>query len=156
VKIVVDASVVLAALLPEEPQQAIARHLLVAHVDRQVELIGPALLPHEVTNGMLVSARRGRIPRPVALEMLAELGRLDITYLRVGEASAFETADRYCLSAYDASYVALAAHEEVMMVTADARLLRAVRPHLPWVISLAELSGRLTLGDAGLDTGDTP
>ena len=58
---VIDASVLLASLLPDEPTHPEARELLglALLTPAQVELLSTTLLPYELTNGLWQAVRQG-------------------------------------------------------------------------------------------------
>ena len=126
---VLDASVALAFLLPDE-QQALALHL----VERAQSdgVLVPAIWPGEVCNSLIVSERRGRFG---AHETSLLLGRL-LTLLRIGVTldrpdiimaveAQFRLARRHGLTAYDASYLELAIRAQLPLATLDRRLGQA-------------------------------
>ena len=85
----------------------------------------------EVTNGMLLAARHGRL-RPdedlEIMERLAQLGvRLDDQTWDRGWRETLFLARRFALTAYDAAYLELAARLDAPLATADEALARAAR-----------------------------
>ena len=60
--VVVDASVILAFLLPNE-DSVLGERLF---TDPELRLIAPALARVEVVNGLVTAFRRGRLPEPSA------------------------------------------------------------------------------------------
>lgn len=120
--IVVDASVVIAALLPE-PHQPRARDLLADEA-----CIAPDLLINECVNAVWKNVRTGNI--------LDEEGRIAVSILgsaRIGLESSAPLAERALAlslaldhAAYDCFYLALAEEREVAIVTLDGRLARKV------------------------------
>lgn len=122
---VVDASVVLAVLLPDETQPAEA---FVA------DLIGggaraPAHCATEVCNGLVVAYRRGRITRD---EMGSALS--DVAALRIASdardrfgvpADVVNLALAHRLTVYDAAYLELARRSGLPLATFDGALRAA-------------------------------
>jgi predicted nucleic acid-binding protein len=116
--IVVDASVVVLALIGSRPIADTARQRLSKATQRH----GPHLLDVEVTSALRRLAFRGEIPENLADAAIRQLGQLDITRFphtpfldRVWEL-------RHAVSPYDAVYVALAEAVGAPLVTAGARL----------------------------------
>ncbi|GAB2574493.1 type II toxin-antitoxin system VapC family toxin [Microlunatus antarcticus] len=114
--IVVDASALVQALL----QDASARAAL-----RGDELHAPFLIDSEVLNALRGHFLGGRISDTEAALVIAQLGAMDLS-----RHSAVPLAERAWelrsnLTAYDASYVALAERLGGGLVTADARIARA-------------------------------
>lgn len=114
--IVVDASVALSALLHDGP----ARRTLMTE-----QLHAPHLVDHEVSSGLRRKALTGEIGDASAVAALRTWQRVGISRYpgfplleRVWEL-------RANVSAYDASYVALAELLDCALLTGDARLARA-------------------------------
>ena len=123
--IVVDASVVLSALLDAGGSGALARRALQRAESRHA----PGLLDVEVLSAIRRLTLAQRLPEGTARTALSDLR--DLPIVRYPERSlvgaAFDLRDN--LTAYDATYVVLAALLDADLVTADARLGRA--PALP-------------------------
>ncbi len=123
---VVDASVALAWCFADEASELADRVLDRLEHD---EALAPAIWPLEVANGLRTAERRGRLNLAevaqvrellTALPVEVEGVRLDTA---LGEVA--ELARRLDLTAYDASYLALAARRGLPLATADDRLRRA-------------------------------
>ena len=129
---VLDASVALALSL-EEPRAAAAARLIALQAVGRARLVAPPLFDVECASGFVKAVRRGRLQAETCSAALIRTLRLPVERLQ-SPASAFEAlglALQYGISAYDAVYVALAAEERLPLVTADARLVRALAgsPH---------------------------
>ena len=93
----------------------------------------PAVAPQhwvlEVNNGLLVAARRGRLPHGAALraqQLLLELPiAIDSDTATRCWGSTFELAQRFELSIYDAAYLEIALRHDAGLATADKALARA-------------------------------
>jgi predicted nucleic acid-binding protein len=114
--IVVDASAAVAALLNAGP----ARQAL-----SEQQLHAPHLIDTEVASGLRRKVTAKEIPADAGWDALDTLRRLGMTRY-----SGFSLLDRVWelrenLSAYDATYVALAERLACGLLTADARLSRA-------------------------------
>ncbi|MFO1200675.1 MAG: type II toxin-antitoxin system VapC family toxin [Burkholderiaceae bacterium] len=125
--LVVDASVVLAWLLPDERSDA-AQGIVeaLAHEPAQA----PGLLGLEVANALTQAGRRARIPVALQRELLDAYLALPIALDPTdGHAVArcAELARRHALSAYDAAYLELAARRRFALATFDTALARAAR-----------------------------
>jgi len=118
--IVVDASVLAPALADDGDDGDQARECL-----RGEELAAPELIDLEILSMLRRAARSKRLDESRSLQALTDLAELPLSRAphlpllgRVWEL-------RNNLSAYDASYVALAEVLETVLVTADGRIERA-------------------------------
>jgi predicted nucleic acid-binding protein len=129
---VLDASVALGLVLGE-PWRARAEHIMDSLAAGSSRLVAPWLFDVDCASGLVKAVRRRRLAAARAFDDLLDL--LDLPVERVeapgAEVAALLLALEYGISAYDAVYVALAAEEELPLVTADARLVRALAgsPH---------------------------
>src|SRR5207244_2699894 len=105
------------------------------------ELMAPDIFPAEIANALLMAERRGRIPAGSLPSHLADVlttcPGLAATIPLLSHASTIVATIR--ISMYDCLYVALAEREKCEFVTADDRLVKAVQPTFPFVISLSAL-----------------
>jgi predicted nucleic acid-binding protein len=123
VTLVVDASVVVAALIDSGPEGAWAAQLLGSD-----DLAAPHLMPAEAANVLRLAALAGDVSRESAtlgytdlLALPVELFPYQPFALRVWEL-------RETVTAYDAWYVALAEELGLTLATLDARLARVAGP----------------------------
>lgn len=93
------------------------------------ELAAPHLLDSEVTHALRGLVLRGDLTEEEGAAAMAEFGRLDLTRYPAGGLRDRMWALRRNLSAYDATYVALAERlEATSLITTDARLASAPGP----------------------------
>lgn len=118
-----DASVVATWVLPDEEASL---------ADLALDRLGeePAKVPdvfwHELRNLLLSAERRGRIDRRHADAPLARLRRLRIQPVhQADDIEVLALARTHRLTAYDASYLALAIREGCALATLDRRLKEA-------------------------------
>ncbi len=120
--LVVDCSL-LAAMLFQEPGRADAENRVMGKA-----LHAPALLDFEIVSVAVKKSRQGRID--IARDGVSLYRELPIELHQVDLPCIFDLADRYQLSAYDASYLWLAAELKAPLATFDRRLGVAATEHL--------------------------
>lgn len=135
--VVVDASVVVAALVDPGPVGVWAESVLVSG-----PLAAPHLMPVEVANILRRSALAGDISADVA-----SLAHEDLTSLRLELYPYAPCAPRVWemranVTAYDAWYVALAETLGATMATLDARLSRATGTRCEFAVPPGQDGGR--------------
>ena len=125
--IVVDCSVLIAGLLPDEAEMQ-AQSLLEDLQHGRTVAVVPSLFYQEISNALLMAYRRKRINRDVLQQYLDVITVLPIT---VDTAAATqgntmkrvcELAEKHGLTTYDASYLELAMRVELSLATLDADL----------------------------------
>jgi len=139
VRLVLNASVVVKWLLPDEPLAADALRVEQDFRNGQVEaLLVPELCLWEVANAIWVACRRGRIDEPTARDLQQFLQ----SYIQQGILSVLQNpplsevldfALRHRVPVYDSIYIVLAQQEGCLLLTADERLFQAVADDLPFV-----------------------
>jgi len=98
---------------------------------RQIEgrsLKAPYLLEVEITSVALKKSRHGGAD--IAESGLARFISMDIELFEVRAQEVYALAKRYQLSAYDASYLWLAAELKALLATFDEKLATAAQAHL--------------------------
>ncbi len=119
--LVIDCSA-LAGIVFQESWQAKSQQNIVGHT-----LHAPSLLPYEITSVTLKKLRRGEAH---AADGLAQALDMDIDLHEINAQEVCELAKRYQLSAYDASYLWLAAELKCPLATFDEKLAAAAQAHL--------------------------
>jgi predicted nucleic acid-binding protein len=124
--VVVDASITLAAYLPDE--HSLATQDFFASLDGR-EVHAPVIWPLEVANGLLVACHRRRLSAEDANATWEALHAYGFSIEVQSDANRvphlLSLARRYDLSAYDASYLELALRLSGGLATLDAKLSRA-------------------------------
>jgi predicted nucleic acid-binding protein len=123
---VLDSSVTLAWLLPDEGSEAVDQ---LADRLQQDSASVPSIWTLEVGNALLVAQRRGRIKDDELARMIAALDSLpievDAEAAKAGVLAIVGLAKRLGLTAYDATYVELAHRQGLPLATLDERLRSA-------------------------------
>lgn len=122
---VIDASVAVKWFVPEAHSREAA-----ALLDPALTLHAPDLLFAEVSNALWKKTRRRELRPGEAKLILRGLASvpLEVTPIRHLAAGALDLALETGCTVYDAVYLALAAHHDCRLVTADQRLGRLIRP----------------------------
>lgn len=126
-RIVVDASVVLAKLLPDEKTLAEIEDYFRFFSRGKISFMAPVLLPFEVGNGLRSAVKQKRLTGETATRLFDEFLKLDIGYRRIDFASALKLAMKNETSVYDAAYISLAAGEKIPLLSLDQRLIEIVK-----------------------------
>ena len=126
---VLDASITIGWMIdrPVPARASLARRLVISG---QTPVV-PALWNHEVSNAVVMAARRGRLTadqfKTLAddLEELSDIVEMDP--LNVRPTTLIEMARRTNLTAYDATYLELASRRRLPLATLDDQLREAAR-----------------------------
>ncbi|MDO3433957.1 type II toxin-antitoxin system VapC family toxin [Rhizobium sp. CBN3] len=122
---VLDASIAAAWFLPDEQHDAADR--LMSDLNTTVGLV-PTLFWFETRNLFLMAERRGRLRSGEAVLLMTQLRGLSLEDAGSGgDGMILYLANRYALTAYDASYVALAKADGLPLATADRKMADAAR-----------------------------
>jgi predicted nucleic acid-binding protein len=123
---VVDASVVIKWFLPEIHSDAALQLLAGAH-----QYMAPDLLFPEVGNVVWKKVRRGELSAEDGQRLAADLATVAVETVpsRALMSDAVALALATGVTAYDATYLALAIRLQTLLITADERLQQAVTSH---------------------------
>ena len=124
---VVDASVVLAILMPDETND-----LAAAIFERTLTepAQAPNLLLLEVANAVSMAVKRKRITKPEATEILQVFGtlRIELDFTNVNRLEqTHDLGQQFSLTSYDASYLELAQRFSQPLATFDSKLAQAAK-----------------------------
>lgn len=133
---VVDNSVLMAAYFPDEVNKSSALELLRAFSEGEIELVAPHLLLAEAHHTILKAVRGKRVTLEQGRAIVAALLDLEIPLSTVND-GIFELAHHYDCSGYDATYLRLAQHERIPLLTADQRLVNTMKRGEIQVIELS-------------------
>lgn len=138
--VVVDASVAVKWLLPEELSEE-ALTLARRWAQANVLAIAPILLWAEVSNALHQRVRSGEIKADDASLLLNELSRLGLepsSEVHLSPRAITLAAEFSLTNTYDAIYLALAEEEHAEFWTADRPLYQAAREQVEWVHYLTD------------------
>lgn len=120
-EVVVDASFILAFLLPDERVDEVDEKFDLYEIGK-IHLISTTLLPFEILNSLRNSILRKRITKSISLHLVTEFFKLKIGLEEIDFKQALSLSLRENLSFYDASYIFLARSKEIPLLTLDSRL----------------------------------
>lgn len=123
--LVIDASVAVKWYVPE-PNSSEAALLLAGGMD----LVAPDLLVAEFANVIWKKARAGELTHlegSAVVQAFVDAPPLSFRSSRVFLPAAFQIATEYRRTVYDALYLAVAVAEDAVFVTADEKLVHALR-----------------------------
>ncbi len=141
-RIVTDASVVLKWYLADEEYGQKALHILDKYISNELDILAPSLLEYEVINGLIIAKKRGRIQEKKLLLGIDGFASLELKLINLSlyYPKVIHFCKVYDLSAYDASYLALADEENIPFVTADKGILKVIKNELKWVEWLGDFN----------------
>ena len=118
--IVVDASFILAFLLPDE---AFFAEAVFDQLEKgEIQFFSTQLLPFEVLNSIKVAIKRKRLAINLANRLVRKFFELKIELLPVNYQESFSLAIKENLTVYDAGYLWLAKSKKVKLQTLDQQL----------------------------------
>lgn len=120
-KTVIDASFLLAALVPDETT-LLTRGFLDRLVAGEVRVFSSGLLSLEVGNGLVMAARRKRVNWDQAEDLYKQFLALKIEMIEVNYRRCFDLAKDLELTFYDASYKFVANALDLPLLSLDKRL----------------------------------
>lgn len=123
---VIDASFVLAFLLPDERLDQVEA-VFIQLKKHQIELFSTPLLPFEVLNGIKSALFSKRIDKSQALKLADNFLKLGIELKEVGFKEVFDLAVTKKLTVYDAAYLQLSLSNNISLLTFDDQLIRLAR-----------------------------
>lgn len=137
---VLDSNVALKCFLPEE-QSDLARALLSRARAGSVSLIAPEILLAEVAHSLRREVVRKRLPTDDARSIWRDIRAIQIELHPVATLAddALALSLEHMGAVYDALYLALAVREDVKVVTADDRMVKAFA-RIDRAITLASLA----------------
>lgn len=137
--LVVDSSVVIKWFVPE-PYSTEARHILKTYQAGTLMLLAPDLLYAEVGNIVWKKQRMQDITIDEAQTIIEEFQNLIFEKTSTADLleEAYHIAAVQQRTVYDALYIALSVREQCQCVTADEKLVNAVKKAYPNVIWVAD------------------
>jgi predicted nucleic acid-binding protein len=122
-KCVVDASYILAFLLPDEKTKHV-ENIFLQHKNHTLHFVSHPLLRYEVIGGLWSAVHRKRIDEKTAVLLAGHFLAMDIVYQEVSYDDVLKLALETGLTTYDAGYLWLSRSNNFLLLTLDKELLK--------------------------------
>jgi len=124
--VVIDASVILAKLMPDEKIIEYFEEDFESFLKGEINFLAPELLSYEVCNAIKSSYLSKRLDKSMCKSLLDKFLKWDINYVKVKDfKKIFLGSVDSNLSVYDATYVYLAKKYKCRLLTLDKKLRKA-------------------------------
>lgn len=136
---IIDTSVILAFYLPQESYKEQALRLLKDYIMGKRNLVISSLTWYEVLNAIscLLRGLKGKVTISLeqAREIITAINLLDLEKKDIYgiEDRILELTKKYSLSAYDASYLAIAEKFNLYLITGDERFYNSVKKDFSFI-----------------------
>ena len=121
-KFVVDASIVLSVLLPDEKVLAHYTKYLKLFQIGKIQFIAPEILKYEVANGLRSAFRQDRISKELVSELYASFQKMTFIFEQIDYIEVLKLSTNQDLTFYDAAYVYLVKSNKCRLLTLDTSL----------------------------------
>jgi len=122
IKIVIDTSVVLAKIMPDEIEGKDVDEIFLKHAKNEVLFIAPKILPFEVANALKSACKSKRLDSKLAFELYQNFVGLKVEYKDIDLSKTINLALNENLSIYDAVYLQLGIENKCKLLTLDKQL----------------------------------
>lgn len=144
---IIDTSVILAFYFPEETYKDYALKILKDYTSGKINLVISSLTWYEVLNAIscLLRGLKGRtISTEQAREIISAIDLLGLEKKDIYglEDKILELTKRYSISAYDASYLAIADRFNMYLITGDKRFYNSIKRDFPFVQFIKDYEGQ--------------
>lgn len=142
INIILDSSVIAKWFFPSEEDSEIALKIRDQFLSKEIAISVPVLIYYEINNLIQSSIKSLRINKKLAKEAYSGFLELDLIAYSSKELMelALEKAISLEISSYDASYLALAEHLKIPLVTADQKLIDKAKSDLAWNLKTFEIA----------------
>lgn len=120
-KIIIDASVALSFLLPDE-RNKLVDDIFISFKKGKTNLFVPSIFHFEVANSLKSAILQKRLNSLIAKRLLVRIIKTNISVVEINWQKTFELSLKHKLSFYDASYLSLAQQEKVPLYSLDKKL----------------------------------
>ena len=124
IEIVVDASVLLSFLMPDEKPSSEIRELVEEHVVGNIQLVAPNILPFEVANALNSGILSKRITLKEARNLFRRFIKIEVLLMESDFEKIQVLANQFKISIYDASYLELTVSKKIRLISIDEKLAK--------------------------------
>lgn len=121
-KVTIDASFLLACLVPDETTLK-TKSFLDRLAAGEIHAFSSSLLPFEIGNGLVMAARRKRLTMEQAEQLYKQFLALKIDLIEINYQKCFGLANDLNLTFYDASYKLVANDSDLPLLSLDKKLV---------------------------------
>ena len=119
---VVDSSIIISHLLPDESLPRSIESIIEKFVRHQADFVAPVLLRYEIGNVLKSAVKQKRLSPEDAQRIYSTFQDSDIHYLSPNYPNTLQISLEHNLSFYDASYLCLAREKHAKLLTLDKKL----------------------------------
>lgn len=123
---VVDASFILAFLLPDEKNEEVDK-IFQGYKKGQIDLTSSQLLNFEVLNALRSGVLKRRIDKNMATRLAKEFLRLKIVEVEVDYIKTLKFSLKEAISYYDSTYLVLSKTSKLSLLTLDKELMKRLK-----------------------------
>jgi len=120
---VVDSSVILSSILPDEIVPKELNLIIKKFTKNQVLFFAPTILAFEVGNALKSSVKQNRLDQSKALGIYEFFLSIPVRYITTNHQKTLDLSLKHNISFYDASYLSLAQEKKAKLLTLDQKLL---------------------------------
>lgn len=134
-RVVVDASLLLKILLPEDKSEQ-AERLWKGWIKDSIEIVAPTLIIFEVSSVLKNKVYRGILENSDALKLINQIKHLDLTLIYTEDLVDLAWEISEILKApvlYDCFYIALSKFLDIPLWTADTKLYNSAKEKFPFI-----------------------
>lgn len=124
---VVDSSIYISYLLPDEKLPSGLTSIINKFVNNKVDFVAPTIIKYEIGNAMKSAVKQKRLQEPEATAIYDTFLEFPIHYFSQNYQKTLNLSFKYDLSFYDASYLALAIEKNAKLITLDKKLQDCIK-----------------------------
>jgi predicted nucleic acid-binding protein len=126
-KVVIDASVCLKWVFEEEDSDK-ARNLLNLSENKKILLLAPTIWEYEIVNGFASAVVKEKLSFDKSKKLMGLVLEAKPEMISISDllSECLSNSKKYDISAYDSAYVTLAKENKIILISADAKLVKKI------------------------------